>query len=78
MITKKGMVVKISGSQTAKVEVNEYRTHPKYRKQYRVTKNFLTHDPKSEAKVGDEVVIEQCSPISKHKRFVLKEIVKTA
>lgn len=71
MITKKGKVVKISGDKTIKVEVNEYRSHSKYLKRYRVTKNFLVHDENGSAKVDDEVVIQQSRPISKRKCWIL-------
>jgi small subunit ribosomal protein S17 len=71
MITKKGVVTKISGTKTIKVEVNEYRAHPKYKKQYRITKNFLAHDEKEVAKVGDRVVIQQSRPFSKLKSWAL-------
>jgi small subunit ribosomal protein S17 len=69
MITKKGTVVRISGNKTVKVEVNEYRTHPKYKKRYRITKRFLVHDEKENAKVGAEVTIAPCTPISKRKSW---------
>ena len=71
MINKKGTVTKISGQKTIKVEVNEYRTHPKYQKQYRVTKRFLVHDEQEKAQVGDQVVIEQSRPVSKRKSWTL-------
>lgn len=76
MITKKGSVVKISGKKTVKVEVNEYRMHPKYKKQFRITKNFLVHDEKEIAQVGDEVTIQQARPVSKRKSWVLVEVPK--
>ena len=71
MITKKGTVVKISGAKTIKVEVNEYQTHPKYLKQYRITKKFLAHDEKEVARIGDSVVIKQTKPVSKLKTWEL-------
>ena len=71
MINKKGTVVKISGTQTIKVEVNEYRAHPKYKKRFRVTKKFLVHDEAGKAQVGDQVVITQTRPISKLKHWKL-------
>ncbi len=69
MITKKGTVVKISGTKTIKVEVDEYRTHPKYLKQYKITKRFLAHDEDGKAKIGDVVVIKQVKPYSKLKTW---------
>jgi small subunit ribosomal protein S17 len=71
MIIKKGTVTKISGDKTIKVEVREYRAHPKYKKQYLVTKNFLAHDEGGKAQLGDVVSIKQCRPISKRKSWVL-------
>lgn len=78
MITKQGVVVKISGEKTIKVQVRSYQTHPKYKKQYLRTKNFLVHDEKTEAKVGDEVSIVQARPVSKRKTWALTNIEKTA
>ena len=77
MITKKGVVVKISGEKTIKVEVNDYRAHPKYKKRYRITKRFLAHDEDGAAKVGDEVSIGQSRPKSKRKSFTLLKIEKS-
>lgn len=78
MITKQGVVVKISGEKTIKVQVRSYQTHPKYKKQYLRTRNFLIHDEKTEAKVGDEVSFAQCRPVSKRKTWTLTNIEKTA
>ena len=71
MIIKKGVVVKKSGAKTVKVEVSEYRLHPKYKKQYRITKNFLVHDEAEKAEIGDKVEIQQSVPVSKKKTWVL-------
>ncbi len=71
MITKKGTVTKISGTKTVRVEVSESRTHPKYKKRFRVTRNFLAHDEKEVVKVGDVVIIEQHRPISKRKSWIV-------
>ncbi len=71
MIIKKGTVVKISGEKTVKVEVVEYRAHPKYKKQYRVTKNFLVQNDGFNVKEGDNVVITPCRKLSKRKSWTL-------
>jgi len=78
MITKKGTVTKISGLKTAKIEVNEYRAHPKYKKRFRITKNFLVHDEKGDLNIGDEVLIIPCRPISKKKAWTISKITKKA
>ncbi len=77
-IVKRGLVVAISGDKTIKVEVNEYRSHPKYKKRYRITRRFLAHDEEGEAGVGDTVVITQCRPLSKRKTFELTEVAEKA
>lgn len=74
MITKKGMVVKKSGTKTVKVEVHEYRAHAKYKKRFRVTKRFLVHDEKEMAAVGDAVLIAPCKPVSKKKTWTLQSV----
>lgn len=73
-----GVVVKISGLKTVSVQVEEVRMHPKYHKQFKTSKKFAVHDEKAVAKVGDKVCFVECRPISKNKRWVVKEVIKTA
>ncbi len=69
--TFKGVVVKISGKDTAVVSVSRYVKHPKYKKyQTRISK-YLVHDPENTAQVGDRVTIVASRPISKMKHFTL-------
>lgn len=75
MITKKGTVVKLSSEKTIKVEVVEYLTHPKYKKRFQKTKNFLVHADENTVKVGDSVLIAPCRPISKRKSWTLSEVL---
>jgi small subunit ribosomal protein S17 len=53
-------------------------THPLYRKQYTVTKQFMAHDEKNEAQEGDKVVIVETRPLSARKHFKLQQIVQKA
>lgn len=71
MITKKGTVVTKPGDKTIKVEVHTYKAHPKYKKQYRVTRRFMVHDEDNSAQVGDTVSIVQSRPVSKRKSWAL-------
>jgi len=68
--SKQGIVVKLSGEKTIKVEVKSYQTHAKYKKQFMRTKNFLVHDEKR--------IIEQSRPVSKRKSWALSSIEKAA
>jgi len=69
--TLRGVVVKTAMKDTATVAVSRYVKHPKYQKFQVRTKKFLVHDEGNTAKVGDEVTIVACRPISKLKSFTL-------
>ncbi len=64
---------------TVTVTVHMQVRHPLYKKSYRSSKKFLT-DTKGVMNlgVGDEVVIEECRPLSKNKHFRIKEVLKRA
>ena len=69
MRTKKGIVTSVKMDQTAVVTVHTYKTHPKYKKRYRVSAKFYAHDPNNTCKEGDNVEIGETRPISKLKRW---------
>lgn len=64
-----GVVVSDKMDKTVTVLVERVETHPKYLKQYTVSKRFKAHDAENSAKVGDKVTIEECRPMSKDKKF---------
>lgn len=66
-----GTVVKISGEKTIKVLSVRSKKHPKYLKAIKISKCFLAHDEKCLCKVGDNVRIIECRPLSKKKRFLV-------
>lgn len=76
--TIKGTVVSDKMDKTIVVAVHSYKTHPKYHKRYRVTKKFFVHDQSNKAKLGDKVMIQESRPLSRHKRWTLKEIISSA
>jgi small subunit ribosomal protein S17 len=49
--------------------------HPKYRRVVRISKKFYAHDETSQAKLGDTVRIVSTRPLSKLKRWRLKEVL---
>jgi small subunit ribosomal protein S17 len=75
--TKKGIVVSDKMNKTVVVAVTTYKTHPKYKKRYRVTKKFYAHDEKEQYKIGDVVTIRETRPLSKLKRWRVLYINKT-
>jgi len=71
----KGIVVSDKMEKTVVVEVERIKEHPKYKRRYKIHKRYKAHDERSEYKVGDEVIIEECRPLSKEKRWrVIKKI----
>lgn len=71
-----GIVVSDKPQKTAVVLVERLKTHPKYKKRYRVSKRYKIHDEKNECRVGNTVIFEECRPLSKEKRWRLIKIVK--
>jgi small subunit ribosomal protein S17 len=65
----KGTVVSDKMQKTVIVEVETIKKHSLYEKRYKSHKRYKAHSEKSEHKTGDKVVIEECRPISKDKRW---------
>ncbi|MCB9802505.1 30S ribosomal protein S17 [Candidatus Nomurabacteria bacterium] len=72
-----GEVVSNKMDKSVIVKVITIKTHPKYKKQYKVSRKYSAHDEKNEYQIGDVVIIEACRPLSKTKRWrVLKKATK--
>ena len=71
-----GVVSSDKGDKTIVVTVTSRKTHPIYKKQYTVSRKFMAHDEKNEARVGDKVIIAETRPLSARKRFILETIVE--
>jgi small subunit ribosomal protein S17 len=65
----KGVVTSDKMQKTVVVEVERVKEHPKYKRRYKVHKKYKAHDEKGEFHIGDNVVIEECPPISKDKKW---------
>ena len=68
-----GEVVSVGMNKTVAVKVDTKKLHPKYQKQYLVSKKYLVHDEKGQAKLGERVSFVGCRPLSKNKRWRLIE-----
>jgi small subunit ribosomal protein S17 len=71
-----GQVVANKMQKTIVVRVERRVPHPKFKKIVRVHKKFYAHDEKSEAKMGDRVLIRETRPLSKLKRWELVSVLK--
>jgi len=76
--TKIGRVVSTKMNKTIVVEVSMRKSHGLYRRVVSKTKKFYAHDENSTARVGDFVEIEETRPMSKLKRWRLKNVVQKA
>jgi small subunit ribosomal protein S17 len=76
--TKVGKVVSDSMNKSVVVEVGRRVEHGRYKRTIRRTSRFMAHDENNTAKVGDRVRIEETRPMSKRKRWVLKEVLVKA
>jgi len=73
--TQEGVVVSDKMDKTVVVVVSRGKVHPKYLKRYQTTKKFKADDSKNEYKIGDKVLIYECRPLSRDKRWrVLRKI----
>ena len=70
-----GKVTSAKMEKTIVVEVTRLVQHPKYRRVVRIHKKFYAHDEKRAAKQGDTVRIVASRPLSRLKRWRLKEVL---
>jgi small subunit ribosomal protein S17 len=77
-VTKVGRVVSDKMQKTVVVAVDYPRRHPLYNKTMTRTSRFKAHDEQNDCKVGDIVRIEESRPLSKDKRWVVREIIERA
>lgn len=73
MRTIKGLVTSDKMDKTIVVSVDSYKSHPKYKKRYRVTRKFYAHDENNLCSENDLVIIRETRPLSKNKRWELVE-----
>lgn len=66
-----GKVVSDKMDKTVVVNVNRYVAHKKYGKYFKIDKRYKAHDENNTYKVGDNVIIEECRPLSKDKNFTV-------
>tara|TARA_Y100001960_G_C14522993_1_gene752272 strand:+ start:133 stop:402 length:270 start_codon:yes stop_codon:yes gene_type:complete len=77
MNTRKQLSGKIFSNKmdkTVVVEVVKRFAHPIYKKYVNRTKKYYAHDPQNLCQIGDVVLIEESKPVSRLKRWRVKEI----
>jgi len=73
-----GIVVSDKMQKTVVVKTMHLTRHAKYSKTIKLHNKFKAHDEKGIAKLGDTVRIVETRPLSKDKRFIVKNVIKKA
>jgi len=76
--TRQGSVVSNGMNKSVVVLVERLVRHKLYGKFIRRRVKYIVHDPADECNVGDIVLIEECRPLSKNKRWRVINIVQRA
>jgi small subunit ribosomal protein S17 len=77
-LMKVGRVISDKMDKTVVVAVDFTVRHPIYKKSMRRTHKFKAHDEQNRCKTGDRVRIEETRPLSKEKRWIVREILYSA
>jgi small subunit ribosomal protein S17 len=76
--TKVGVVASDKMDKTVVVKVERKFFHDTYGKVVKRTSKFKAHDEKNQCTAGDKVLIMETRPLSRGKRWTVKEIIEKA
>ena len=76
--TRVGIVISDKMDKTIVVAIATNVQHPLYHKLIKRTSSLKADDQKNEAVIGDTVMVMECRPLSKDKRWRLVEIIEKA
>ena len=76
--SRDGIVVSTKMQKTIVVRVDRMAKHPLYGKPVIHAKKYQVHDEENTCRIGDQVVIEETRPLSAHKHWRLKEVLRRA
>ena len=76
--TQVGRVISDKMDKTVTVLVERLTMHSRYKKYVRKRAKFKAHDEQNQCGVGDKVVIVESRPLSKDKRWRVREIIEKA
>ena len=75
---RQGIVVSDQADKTITVRIEVARRHRRYEKIVRTSGTVHAHDESNDAHIGDTVVVRECRPLSRSKRWRLVEVVERA
>jgi small subunit ribosomal protein S17 len=70
-----GIVISNKMEKTIVVKIENRYPHPIYSKILVKTTKYLAHDELEECNIGDQVLVQECRPLSKRKRWKLIKIL---
>lgn len=70
-----GIVISNKMQKTIVVKVENRYPHPIYSKTLIKTKKYFAHDESEKCNIGDQVIVEECRPLSKRKRWKFIQIL---
>jgi small subunit ribosomal protein S17 len=73
--TREGVVVSDAMQKTRVVRIERVYRHPRYQRVIRMSKNLKAHDEDNASRTGDRVLIEETRPISKEKRWRIRQVL---
>ncbi|HEC99495.1 MAG TPA: 30S ribosomal protein S17 [Proteobacteria bacterium] len=76
--TQIGIVVSDKMDKTIVVQVERLFKHPVYKKYVRRRARYKAHDEGNTCKVGDKVMIEEGRPLSREKRWGVRQVIERA
>ncbi len=76
--TRTGSVVSNRMEKSVVVRVERKVRHKLYGKYVRTSVKYLADDPDNSCNIGDKVLIEECRPLSKRKRWRVSSILEKA
>ena len=73
--TREGVVVSDKMTKTRVVMIERVYRHPRYQRVITRSKRLKAHDETNASKVGDRVLIEETRPLSKDKRWRIRQVL---
>jgi small subunit ribosomal protein S17 len=76
--TRQGFVVSNKMDKSVVIIVERKIPHKLYGKYIRQKVKYMAHDAANQCQIGDLVLIEECRPLSKNKRWLVRNIIERA
>jgi small subunit ribosomal protein S17 len=76
--TKVGVVLTSSADKSVVVKVENFVMHPLYHRFMRTSSKFMAHDETNTCNEGDRVLIEECHPLSRRKKWRVRKVIERA